>query len=164
MISNLKKVLLHFDSSDRDVNINTGSDEFILNIVPARTNVKFFELVSLELPFTWYPIRTGFNDNLYFVDSGSTSRTGVMPEGSFTISEILTNIKNAMEAETTDTFTVTRNSNTRKITIVNDIGSYELTTSNNVTAIWEIIGFSTSSDLTGAATYTGDRVYNLSGS
>jgi len=159
-----KKVLLHISSSDRNTIVNAESHEYTLKITPARTNVKFIELVSVELPFTFYPIRD-IENIIYFDDSGGTPRTAIITPGSYSIKNFLVELKTEMEASgTSDTFTITKNDNTKRLTITNDAGVFELTTSNNTNAIWKIIGYDFGLvDLTGSASYEAPSIWNMSG-
>lgn len=158
----LRQSLIHIDSGDRDLIVNTESETFKVKIIPSITNVRFLQLINAELPFTFYPIRTGSNDLIYFKDTGDVARTATIGPGAWSIKDYLVEVKTQMESVGAGTYTVTRNKQTRKITIDAD-GTFELTTTNTIQANWDIMGFTTTADRTGAATYTGDNAYNMSG-
>lgn len=158
----LRKSLIHIDSGDRDLVVNTESETFKVKIIPSITNVRFLQLINGELPFTFYPIRTGSNDLVYFKDTGLVARTAIIGPGAWTIKDYLVEVKAQMEVVGAGTYTISRNKQTRKITIAAD-GNFELTTTNTTQANWDIMGFTTTADNTGAATYTGSNAYNMSG-
>ena len=94
----LRQSLIHIDSGDRDLVINTESETFKVKIIPSITNVRFLQLINAELPFTFYPIREGVNDLIHFKDTGLVTRAAIIGPGAWTIKDYLVEVKEQMEA------------------------------------------------------------------
>jgi hypothetical protein len=101
---------------------------------------------------------TASNRYIYFVDTGSTSRTATLDLDDYDADELATEIETQMEAQTTDTFTVTYSQTSKKFLITNDTGTFTLTCTNTTNATWDTIGYDTAANKTGSAGYTGDYV------
>ena len=97
------------------------------------------------------------NNKIYFKDTGAVARTATITVGGYDADSIVAEIETQMEAQTSDTFTVTYSDNSNKITIANDTGTYELTCTNTTNAAWLYIGFDTTADKTGSASYNSDN-------
>lgn len=97
------------------------------------------------------------NDNyLMDFDEGGSELTAELNFGDYSLSDLLVELKRALEAEGALTYTVTVNRSTRKITIAAS-GTFSLLVSSGSHAsnVYDTIGF-TGSDRTSAATYTAD--------
>ena len=105
---------------------------------------------------------TASENKLYFKDNGAVARTATITVDEYDADSLCVEIKAQMEAQTSDTFTVTYSNTSRKFTITNNVGAYELTCTNTTNAIWTHIGFSTAADKTGSAAYNSDyvRIHN----
>lgn len=98
---------------------STGSlsnPEFILKNPIA--NIHSVKLKSAMIPLTFYNIDT-HNNKLYLVEQAnpSTTITCTISPGNYTSTTILTALKSALELEGEDTYTVTFDSTTNKLTI-----------------------------------------------
>ena len=160
--SGLRKTLLHIDSDDRNIVTHTDTETFKIKIIPPLLNIRFLQIINMELPFTFYAINAGINDTIYFKGISLADQTAVISQGTYTITDFLAEVKTKMDAVGDGVYTVTRNKQTRKLTIATS-GTYELTTTTTTQAIWKIMGFTTNTDNTGAATYTANNVYNMTG-
>jgi hypothetical protein len=101
---------------------------------------------------------TSTRNKLYFKDNGAVARTATITGGEYDADSLCTEIKTQMEAQTSDSFTVTYSNNSNKFTITDNTGTYELTCTSTTNAIWDCIGFSTAADKTGSASYNSDYV------
>ena len=169
----LKTYHLVIDSRDRNTTLYPNNYNYQIDLDRPYTDVVAVELVSANIPKTEYLINDS-NNKIHFSDDG-TEYVATITNGNYTISTLVTAIKNAMETVGTSTFTVTNDSVTNKITIVSSGSTFSLLfnggsetygettrTTYPESSAAEIIGFS-KSDFTGALTYTGDFQYNLNG-
>lgn len=108
---------------------------------------------------------TATENKLYFKDNGAVARTATITVGDYDADTLCAEIKTQMEAQTSDTFTVTYSNTSGKCTITDGVGIYELTCTSTTNAIWNHIGFNTSADKTGSASYNSDnmRIHNYAG-
>lgn len=102
---------------------------------------------------------TNSNKFLNF-DEGGGELTATLAVGAYSLTELLTVIKTAMDAVSTlpQAYTITVDRDTRKITIASDATFDLLISSGSQTGSspWTLMGFTGSVDLTGAITYTSD--------
>jgi len=99
------------------------------------------------------------NQNIDFNEGGSPL-LAVLNIGAYSATEFVAEIKRAMDAAGALTYTVTFNRSTRKITIA-ATGTFALLCNSGShvgSSPWTLSGFSTASDKTAAATYTGENV------
>jgi hypothetical protein len=97
------------------------------------------------------------NQNIPF-DEGGSELNAVIEPGSYSLSEFLVAIKTALETEGALTYTVTVNRSTNVIT-VSASSNFSLLTGTGTTlssSAFDLMGFSTGTDLTGASTYVGN--------
>jgi len=90
------------------------------------------------------------------IDEGSGSITVDIPVGSYTFTTLAAAIQNALNTQATLEYTVTIDRTARFFTIA-ATANFDLLTNTAATigqAPWDLLGFDTSSDLTGANTYT----------
>jgi len=97
------------------------------------------------------------NNKIYFDDNGTVARTATITVGDYDADTACVEIETQMEAQTSDTFTVTYSNTSNKFTITNDVGTYELTCTNTTNAAWDALGMSTAADKTGSAAYNSDN-------
>lgn len=112
---------------------------------------------GLNSGWGYFKITTS-NQKLYFKDNGAVARTATITVGDYDANSLIAEIETQMEAQTSDTFTVSYSSTSRKFTIVDDTGTYELTCTSTTNAIWDTIGYATAANRTGGASYQGDYV------
>ena len=114
----------------------------------------------------WGYFYFGSTSNLiYFDDTGAVARVATITVGNYDADSAIAEIETQMEAQTTDTFTVTYSDTSNKFTITNDTGTFELTCTLTTNAAWDYLGFDTASDKTGAAAYNSDskRIHTFGG-
>jgi len=171
----IKRHNLVIDSRDRNTTAYPKEYNYQIDFDEAYKSITAIELVSASIPKTEYLINST-NNTIYFSENGGSLITATIPTGNYTEATLATAIDNALETAGTDTYTVTVDTTlTNKFTITKSSGTLELffdggeeqhgTSTRTVykeNSIGPIIGF-TATDLSGAATYTGQNQYNLSG-
>jgi hypothetical protein len=114
----------------------------------------FVRIENAKIPITFYNINSNYNT---FGWTGST--TGVVSfditQGNYTIDELIAEIQTQMNALDLNTYTVSYNEITQKVSIAST-GTENLSTLTGDG--WQIIGFDLSETITGAATATGTNV------
>lgn len=155
-----KLIYLHIDSRHRDHGTATN---FSYSIDPSIRDVKKLAIVSLELPYTIYPVRA-INSTINWTDSGPVARSAVITSGYYTGSSLATQIASQMTSTSaTDTYTGSFSLNTFKITIIESGAlTWSMTMGTNITSsIRFVTGFTT--DTTTAASHTGNNVVRTTG-
>jgi hypothetical protein len=107
---------------------------------------------------------TNDNQNISFKEGVSTTELfGVIAVGNYTLGEFAQAVQDALNSAGTLTYTVSLNRGNNKLTVAAS-GNFKLLCNTGTvasTSAWELMGFSTAADKTGAATYLAD---NASGS
>lgn len=118
-------------------------------------------LESIQLFNTQYTINAKCN-KFYMTDRGGTQRVITLTNGNYTATSLASHVENAINAVTTDVYSVSFSANTGKITITNPSGNFSLTFGTNTTnSCAYVLGFD-NTNLTGASTYTGQNLVRLS--
>lgn len=161
-LSKLNKTLLYIDSNDREP--NSSINDFVINLELPRSRIRACQVHSIELPNIIYPVRTDFNNTFQFIDTGDTTRTITLQEGSYDIETLMTTISTKMSVYA-GTYVATYSNISYKFKISQTEGSdtFQLLTSDTDKRLWKLLGFSNNtSDLTGSTSYTAPSVFNLS--
>lgn len=171
--------VISIDSRDRNTDSYPDPNMYQIDFGDTLKNVFSIELLSAIVPKSDYNINSN-NNTIYFSENGGSEITASIPEGNYTITELLTAIGSAMTSSSglSWTYTATYDSKTNKITITtgNVIRIFELyfiggtekygesstRSTYKLYSIGSTIGF-TRTDLTGSYTYTGTNQYNLTG-
>jgi len=151
------KTILHVDSSDRDEGTISN---FSVRIELPRNEVKFIELIRIEFPNIIPLIRTNVNDKLIFEDISGTNRTITIPQGNYTIRQLLDKIKTLMNAFNSGVFDLTYDVNSNKINISCN-SNFKIFVNNST--ILNLLGYTSTADMTGDDNYIGDIIFDLSG-
>ena len=171
------------DSRDRNHDIFTTTSEYEVFFNTVYKDVVSIELLSAEIPHSGYPINSN-NNEIHFQETNAqvtagTYYTATIPQGSYTISELITKISEQMTLAGQSTYTVTVDSNSRKLKILSNISGgdniFNLLFRGNTTkyhdttryayrkrSIGPVIGFKRM-DLSGLGNYTGQNQYNING-
>lgn len=109
---------------------------------------------------TFYNV-TSSNNTFVFQENVGASATATLTAGNYTISDILTSLKTAMEAVSPNsrTYTLTANTSTNKLTIAVSAGTFSVLATGGLNLM---LGFSRSTASGQNASNTGTRIYNLS--
>lgn len=118
------------------------------------------KFVDIQIPGSWYNIRTGVNNNILF-NEGSGNLTAVLTPGQYNITTLAAEIKAKMEAVGTLTYTVSFSSITLKTTI-SATGNFELKFGTETSYIWHILGFE-NVDTANLSSHTSPNSFNMTG-
>ena len=169
-----KDYYIVIDSRDRNYDIYPNPNNYQVEFDNVLRAVTSIELISAEIPAVQYNINS--NNNILHIDETGTTLQAEIEIGQYDdIDDLRAAIQTALNTVSSN-YTVTVSTITRKFTITNGSTNFELLfegdsevfvqgqtrTKYLENSIGPIIGFSRT-DLSGAATYTGDNQYNLSG-
>lgn len=166
-MANLTQIAeINVDSRDRI----SGPVENAIFQFPESFTITQIRLLEIELPISFYNIRN-INTNFLVIDfdegAGELSATiaDAPTTAGYTLAEFLTAIETAMNGVGSNTYHVTHNTTTNKITIYNDeVNNFKLlwnTGTNKDSYIAGYLGFSRTIDLKRNYTYTGTTELNL---
>ncbi len=147
------------DSRMRDRDRYPNANLFTLNI-PIISNVVMIELTSAIIPQTSYNITTR-NDTIVFRDATSGPwKTVTITPGFYTITTLRTTLKTQMEAISPSiTYTIVELVDKSKIQITTDQMTLQLNVAES--SILETLGFTQTTNYTGAATYIAEDKYRF---
>ena len=114
--------------------------------------------MNCSIPVTWYNVKTGVNDTILF-NEGAGNLTATLTQGNYSISDLVTEIKTALDTAGLDTYTVTYSSISMKITI-SSTGSFSLLFNTGSSEIYKLIGFE-NIDTSSASSHVGSNVIDL---
>lgn len=150
--------------SSRDRALSTqNTNYFDINLtLPIDRKFKQASVRKITVPYSVYTINSN-NNKLYWTDSDSKTKTSTITSGNYDENTLATAIAAQMNADKTsaDTYTCTVNTTSAKFTIANNTNNFQLTCTSATSAIWDTLGYTTSSNKTGSTSYTGTNVYNL---
>jgi len=159
-LKDYNKIVYHIDSADRE---KGEIYDFSINLDMHQCEIKYVELLDVQMPNIIPPIRDDHNNNFYFqgIDA-TTNHEFKLDEGSYTITQIMSKIAEKMNDFGNGTFSLSFNENTFKITIAGN-DTFKLLCTNNLNSLWDILGYSTDVDRTGSISYEADTCFDLSG-
>lgn len=159
----LKKTV-YVKSSDRKTPLTTTSTNIIVDIGENIHNINLIEVEDAAIHNVIYNVNAN-NQNIYWNDTLAASHTTVIPIGNYTLTQILAAVKVGLDADETGAPTYTVEvpvaAVDEKVVITASAGTFELITTTTTNALWEVLGYSTIADKTGAGTYTAENIYNL---
>ena len=175
-----KEYFVVIDSRDRNYDLFTSTSKYEVELNNVYKDIVSIELISAEIPHSGYIINTS-NNEIHFIEtntqtSTNTYYTATIPQGDYTESELATTIGTQMTTAGQSTYTVSIDTNSRKISVASNLTGgdnifslifrgntekYEDTTRYlyKTRSIGNILGF-TRTDLSGSASYTGQNQYN----
>lgn len=178
-----KDYFVVIDSRDRNYDIFSSTSEYEIELNNIYKDIVSIELISAEIPHSGYIINAS-NNEIHFIEtntqiSTNTYYTATIPQGNYTESELATTIGEQMTTAGQSTYTVTVDTNSRKMSIASNLTGgdnifslifrgntekYEDTTRYlyKERSIGNILGF-TRNNLSGSASYTGQNQYNING-
>jgi hypothetical protein len=153
---NIEKVVLYIDSSYR----NTGvAENFTINLANQVQRVIYVELVSAEVPYTFYVVNNMNNTLVWSV--GATPHKCTVAPGNYDTTDLLAALQAAMNAQSTG-FTLTYNQDTYKMTFANAAAfTIDLTNASGTSTINPVIGLTAQTTLGTSTTMLG--VVNIGG-
>jgi hypothetical protein len=153
---------VNFDTADRVA----GTIQNPQFAVSSSSRIKQIQLVSAEIPFTWY-VFTNANNKIDFVEPLSGPETSVvLPPGNYSSDDMIAQLSILMTAASPNgyVYTFSINPNSSRI-IITSTGNFNLlwaTGANQATSIRNELGFAFANK-TLSNSYTADFTYNLSG-
>jgi len=178
-----KEYFVVIDSRDRNYDLFSSTSKYEVELNNVYKDIVSIELISAEIPHSGYIINIS-NNEIHFIEtntqiSTNTYYTATIPQGDYTESELATTIGTQMTTAGQSTYTVTIDTNSRKISVASNLTGgdnifslifrgntekYEDTTRYlyKKRSIGSILGF-TRTDLSGSASYTGQNQYNING-
>lgn len=122
----VRKTTLIVNSRDRNLVANTSSSDFRITFRRPLTNIISVELVNGCVPIQLYTMDNDWNK--FILQEGTTQFTVVIPIGIYTEATLVTGLQTAMNTVIgrTNTYTVTQDPITRKITIVGSTVAFSL--------------------------------------
>jgi len=119
----MKTIIL--DTKDSYTNEPYNASWNLTNYTPGSSKDSTIALQSVILPNLVYPVNSN-NNTVLFSEDGAGSFTATLTEGTYSSSEIISELKTKMDAVGSNAYTVTYNSNTFKITIATSGTSVQL--------------------------------------
>lgn len=117
-------------------------------------------LLSASIPNCLYNIYSV--NNLIYWTRAATPYTATIPDGAYSITDILTVLPVLMNAaDAGGLYNAAYSSCTMKLTLTSGDATFSLTLSNRTTAAWHELGFQSLVDTAGALSQTGDSVIRL---
>lgn len=136
-------------------------DDYIITIFSPVKEIRGLQLQQAIMPKSSYPVITGFNDTLDFDYNSAGPFTAVLVSQNYSGAQLATSLKALMDAATSTTdFTVTYSAQTKKITIVTVLQTFDILAQTTTPGIVELLGFTTASS--GVNTDTSDELVNTS--
>ncbi len=130
-----ENIIVFTDTKDRiNLSVNSGTSDYQLNIdsIADRKGKASFHLLSAVIPNVIYPISAArLNNTIYFYEDGSTATTfsAAIADGGYTTTTLAAALKTAMDASAgANTYTITYDSSTLKITIATSGTSVKIIT------------------------------------
>lgn len=157
----IKNDTIVIDSRDRDTLIYTSNSNYQIDLDEEYKNVLSVELISIDVPKTQYLINE--NNNLLYFNSNGFEYTATVPIGNYTIDDLLIALKNSMDTVSSNTFTISNSTLTNKITISIATSTFDLSFVDKTNHMGKLLGFITTSDITGQSSVIGTNQYNLNG-
>lgn len=159
-LKDYNKIIYHIDSADREYG---DIWNFSINLDMHQTEIKYVELLNVQIPNVINPIRDEHNNKMYFQGIDAvTNHEFSIDEGNYTITQILNKITEKMNAFSNGVFSLAYDENTFKITISCN-STFKLLCTNDINSLWNILGFSSLANRTGSTSYEADTCFDLSG-
>jgi hypothetical protein len=133
----------------------TKSTDYTYTFPETINNVVSIEIKSIEIPYTWYNISAlQKNNSFIIIDNTDTSHTITLPDGNYTLNDILTILTSPLDILNVQ-ISVVPNSN-RVNFICNTLFTLQFSSTGPVSLGW-LLGFRELS-YTGLATYTSESL------
>ena len=157
----IKNEIVVIDSRDRDITSYPINSNYQIDLDEEYKNILSVELVSIDIPKTQYLINNT-NNLLYFKVSGNIY-TATITMGNYTITELSDALKESMDGLSSQDFTISNSTITNKITISVATGTFDLLFVDKTQHMGKLLGFNTTSNITGQSTVVAPNQYDLNG-
>lgn len=152
---------IYINSANRISNYDAENFQINLGNFSVKT-IKAISVRSITIPQTYYNIRSTNNKLVW--TSNSVETTTTIAVGNYSTSELVSTLENALnsdkDAGDTNTYSISLNAVTEKLTISGDSVNFDLNFSDANSTIYKVLGY-TQTDKTGAQTYTASYIPNL---
>ena len=123
------KYFLNINSLGRVNPTMTSTTDFRVQLgYPIKGYVARMRLLSCTMPNVMN-VFNSTNNVLQFIDSGGANSITI-PDGTYTLTELMTLLKTLLDAASPDTYTITFNSNTLQLTITSTSALFQIDTTN----------------------------------
>lgn len=139
-----RQVFLNIDSYQRTSN-STSSSDFSIQLPQIVPNCRKVSLLSLELPFTVYSVRSGLNNTFKFSVSGTFSTTNTytatITSGNYSVTSLISAIATAVSATSAGvTISCSYSSTTMKTTITSSDSTFTIKSCTLATMLGFVAG------------------------
>lgn len=132
-----REIQLIINSKDREDFSLTSSTNFIVKLQnPINYDILAYSLESCCIPKTNYNVNSGF-----VITDSVGNKPVVVPFGNYSVNSFVTELQSTLNALGVDTYTVTFNSNTYKMTIVSSFSGFVINPSANSYPLLTMMGF-----------------------
>lgn len=128
ILSSTQPFLLYVNSKNRS-NINSPSTLFNIQLAFPPLHIKRVTLLEAIIPNTLYTFRNDqfvVNNNFDFIDSTGLPVTAVITPGSYDVTSFITEFTSQLVAVSPDTYTITYNTNTLRLTITSSSPLFQI--------------------------------------
>lgn len=148
---------LYIDS--RDTATNGSTHNYTAKLARPIEHVHRIIIKKVVIPFSYYVFNS--NNNNFVINEGGGDLTVTITPGNYTLSQFETALKTALDAAGGDTYTVSVDTSTYKVTI-SSTGTFELVFTSGASA-YKQLGFLQLGTYTTAASHTSPYAINLNG-
>lgn len=107
---------LRISSADR-TSSSTSSSQFTILLPVAINNVRSISLAKVALPITWYNVSAAIGNNTFIVNRSSTNYSYTIPDGSYNITTLLSQIQTGINALDANNYALSYNTTTFLVNI-----------------------------------------------
>ena len=157
--------ILFISSDDKDAGESISNSNFVVYLKETIDSQQIRRIIvkSIKVPNKFYNIRSGYgevNNSFTYTHGGGGTLTSEVPQGQYTLAELITTLKDLMDTKTGDTVTIAEDANTKKLTF--STAATALVIDGGVgTGLNYSLGFSVTT--ASAISVTADEIYDLSG-
>ncbi len=104
-------------SSGNRTSSSTSSSQFTILLPSAINDVKSVSFAKCALPITWYNVSAALGNNTFIVNRSSTNYTYTVPDGSYNITTLMSQIQTGINALDANTYVITYSTTTFLVNI-----------------------------------------------
>ena len=142
--------------SSANKNYGTSTNYYITLDEPLY-NIQSVKLLHTRIPVSWYNITSA--NNIILFNEGSGNLIATLTKGNYNITELIIEIKNKMDLIGVNTYTVSYDKITMKLTI-SSTGSYILSFASSISTIWNMLGYNNVNTISNIS-HTSDNIIDL---
>lgn len=107
---------VRINSADR-TSSSSSSSNCTIYLPVAIANIKSVSLAKASIPITWYNVSAAQGNNTFIVNRSSTNYSYTIPDGSYTIATLMSQIQTGINALDANTYVLTYNATTFLVNI-----------------------------------------------